>query len=232
MNGSYRNIEAVHKEAEENAADCAKEVKGVVSQAQRKRASLMDNRKMLYAYSSKHRVLHDRDCPKVRGISDKHFRMTSEFLKGMSLCAECQNRIYIRHGIGDDWRRIADYERFFNRMELQTQDLFSLFIGNDARVKWIDFNTLEVRVHHDTWRVVQRGEQVELWHNNYWRLENHERSMERKFHLQSSCVLKRAWQLFRDVCTYSYEKFHAQEEAVDGGKCDGGTVSFSCDDDK
>ena len=206
LNGKADDTEVLGNRQDEKSCSGLKSSNNDVSLARRQRASLLDNRSMLYAFSTKHRVLHDRDCPKVSGISDEHFRMSSEFVKGMRLCPECQNRIYIRHGIGDDWRRISDYERFFNRMELQEKDLYSFFIGNNAHVKWIDFNTLEAQVHHDTWRVIQNGERVELWHNNYWRLEDSGRSMERDFHLQSTCVLRCAWMLFRDMCTYSYEK--------------------------
>ena len=151
-----------------------------VSHARRRRDSLMDNYRMLYAYSKMDRVLHDRDCPYVKEIPDKSFRMADDFVRGMTLCPLCMQRGLIRHGVGDDRRRLADYERFFGRIGLSESELYSLMIVHKAQLKWINKDMMQIRVNEDTWRVLFKGERVELWHNNYSRLEDFSRSMERE----------------------------------------------------
>lgn len=150
----------------------------------RRRASLMDNQNMLYAYSSRMRVSHDRDCIHVADIPDGEFQMLSEVPRGMKMCPVCYRVALIRSGIGADRRRMQAYERFFEHVDASNADLYRLVIKHKARLKWINNNVMQIKVHEDTWRVIRVGQGIELWHNNYIRLEDDSRHFRAGFHRQ------------------------------------------------
>lgn len=206
LNANNGQNSCVSTPANEQVEDVAVNPKSVVSDARRRRDSLMDNPRMLYAYSKKKKLLHDRECAHVKCITDEEFCMYDDFVYGIELCPDCVNRLLIRHGIGDDGRRIVEYERFFQRLGFSETELFLLMIVHNAKLKWIDKDKMQVQVRHDTWRVICRLDEVELWHNNYSCADGSNRNIERNFHFHTSCKLSRALTLFWMITSYSYEQ--------------------------
>ncbi len=209
------NDEKVHIASEKQGVDAAT----------RCRASLLDNPKMLYAYSNKSRVLHDRDCSKLAEISDAHFRMVSEFPVDMKVCSECYRRAIIRRGVGDDRKRIPAYERFFNKVRVSDSYLYDLMIKNKALVKLIDNNVMEITVREDTWQFVCGSTGYELWHNNYICLKDGSRYFTKGFHRQTVFGGYTAHNILRVILTYrcdihksktktKLDKRHAHEELL------------------
>lgn len=188
-----------------------KEVKSV-DLAFRHRASLMDNPKMLYAYSSKSQVLHDRDCFRVVEIADVDFRMLTEFRVDMKTCPMCYRRAMIRSGVGDDRRRMDAYERFFNQVGVSNRDLYTLLIENKARLKWINNDVMQLRVHEDSWQIRRDKDGLELWHNNYIRLEDMSRHFKEGFHRQTDLGNNSVHNIIRVILSYDYGVHMAQKE--------------------
>lgn len=177
----------------------------VVDIAKRKRSSLIDNPKMLYAYSSKYKVLHDRDCPYVKDISDKEFCMSSMFIKDMRHCSACYRKSLIRNGVGDDRRRMVAYERFFNQLKVSNKDLYLLLIEHEAKLKWINNDIMQVHLKDDTWRIIRSAGQLELWHNNYICMDDLTRHFTDKFHKQNFCDFPTFHTLLMLMLNYSWE---------------------------
>lgn len=192
-----------------------------ISLAQRKRSSLMDNPKMLYAYSVINRVLHDRNCDLVKDIPNEEFRMSSTFVKRMRICSHCKRNVFIRNGIGDDHRRFQAYLRFFNQLEVSDDELYILIIENGAKLKWISNDVMQIHIKDDTWRVIRTAQGLELWHNNYIRLEDYSRHFIDRFHCQASCELTNFSFLLRIILSYSWdnhiEAFEKSKDAECGG---------------
>lgn len=184
----------------------------VVDMFKRKRSSLMDNPKMLYAYSTHNRVLHDRDCQYVKDISDKHFRMSPVFVKNMRHCGACYRKSLIRNGVGDDRRRMVAYERFFNQLEVSNRDLYMLLIEHEAKLKWINNDVMQIHHKDDTWRIIRGACGLELWHNNYICLKDYTRHFTDGFHKQNVCESPTFHTLLLLMLNYSWECHVAQRE--------------------
>ena len=189
--------------------------KEAVSLVKPYRARLLDNPRMLYAYSSATRVLHDRDCAWVPRIRNKYFNMLAEFDSDMHMCSWCYRRAVIRSGIGDDRYRIDAYVAFFNAIRVSDADLYRLIIENKAQLRLISVRVMQIKVHEDTWRIIRGDNGNELWHNNYVVLEDYSRQFTKKFHRQF-LFGKSGRTLFNYILSYSWDD---HVEKIAGVEC-------------
>lgn len=175
-----------------------------VDQAARKRASLLDRPAMKYAYSQKEKVLHDRDCEFVAGISNENFRMKESFDTGMRFCPKCYRKGLIRSGITDDGKRIAAYVRFFGEIHASAEDLRRLLIEHRAVLRWEDRDTMDFHVKEDHWKIVHDRNGYRLLHNNYIVLEDYTRHFTQGFHEQYIYGKKCFHTFVCIMCDYSW----------------------------
>lgn len=178
----------------------------VVATASRRRASLMDDTKMLYAFSKKSQLFHDRDCEYVKRISDENFCMVGEFDTDKPWCPCCYRKALIRSSIGDDRRRIGAYERFFNRLNVSNRELKILLIENKAKMKWINNDVVQFSVKEDNWQVVCGPDGLELWHNNYISLDDCSRHFTKGFHRQNVYGPQTFYNFMNIMVSYSFKK--------------------------
>lgn len=197
-----------------------------VSSDKRRKASLMDNPRMLYAYSIKARTLHDRDCMRLGEIPNSEFQMLSEFDDGMNTCPWCYRRALIRSGVGDDRRHISAFERFFGEGHVLNAELYVLMIENKAQLKWISGNVVQIKVREDTWQISRTPEGYRLWHNNYIRTDDGARYFTNGFHPQTThCWDSLSKLLIEWVVSYSWEK-HVEKCAP--AECSEALVGDDC----
>lgn len=176
-----------------------------ISDYQRKRASLLGNSKMRYAYSDVIGVLHDRDCELVKDIKDKHFKMSADLNPEMELCSRCYRKALIRSGIGDDSKRINAYVNFFNRMNASDACLRVLFMEHGAKIYGIDIDHIYLKVHDDRWILRCTDEQIQLFHNSYEIIGDYERLFKNDFHLQRISGEATFPNFVRAMCFYSWK---------------------------
>lgn len=156
----------------------------VVSEAKRKRDSLMHDPQMRYIHSKKSKVFHDRDCPNAESIPDEHFRMCREFPVNRKPCKQCYRKALIRAGLTEDFKRIGAYERVFDLLGAETQDLHTLLIKNGAVLYGAGSDYVCIRLREDRWIIRARQSACELYHNNYTISQGYERIFIKGFHLQ------------------------------------------------
>lgn len=156
----------------------------IVDNARRRRFSKMDNPKMKYAYSTISGVLHDRDCPLVKKVRDEFFEMTENYETEMQTCKCCYTIALIRNGTDDGSKHINTYSRFFNKVGATQHDLYKLFIENNAKLKWINANTVQLKVNDDSWQIAFIDGENHLYHNNYIYLKDNTRHFDGGFHKQ------------------------------------------------
>ena len=147
-----------------------------VSQAKRRRDSLMGNRLMRYAYSSIENRIHDRDCAEVSKIPDREFEMLTEYRVDMKHCWLCGRRAIVRAGVScEDAKHMDAYMNLLQRFGAITGDLYTLIIVNHAQLFQIKQDSVCIRCKDDTWML--RGEQtsLSLYHNNYEIQQNYDR---------------------------------------------------------
>lgn len=163
----------------------ARENVDVVSPAARKRASLMSNPRMRYAYSQLDDTIHDRECKVVKTIADEDFRMTHDFDPERTTCRHCQRKAIIRSAISDDGKYINAYVGIFTRMSASTADLKELIIDNNAQLSGIDKDRVTIKVHDDRWMILFDNKTPLLFHNNYSVNEDYQRIFTEGYHRQT-----------------------------------------------
>lgn len=191
--------------AKEEKAQAAPEKRQEVSEYQRKRASLLSNPRMRYAFSDCAMILHDRDCELVRHISDKHFRMRSDWTADIKHCPECFRKAIIRSGIGDDGKRISAYENLLGRMKASNNSLRMLIIDHGAQLYGIEVDRVYLKVHDDRWMLRCDSDGLFLFHNNYEIIGDYQRLFKNGFHLQTVNCEANFPNFVKTMCYYSWK---------------------------
>jgi hypothetical protein len=206
--------EVKNEDITSNAEDVAIDKSGdVVNPEKRRRASLMDNPKMLYAYSDKDMILHDRDCSCIKEIPDNEFYMLSKYDFNMNRCPLCYRKAIIRSGIGDDARRIGAYVRFFDRVDASNRDLALLLVNRKGKATWINNDIMEIFVNDDSWQIVCSDDKFELHHNNYIKLEDGSRHFTNGFHKQVVYGQQTFHNFLNLILSYSWHRHLENAEA-------------------
>lgn len=190
-----------------------------VSEARRRRSSLMDKREMKYAFSRADGILHDRDCPLVKRIEDSDFAMQSEFSQDKTLCRRCYRKAMIRSAVHlDDTKKIDAYLSFFNRIHASNDALFELLIENDAKLSDIQLDSVTVRVNEDRWmiRMIDQ-DRLHLLHNDY-ETEDNTRYFDKAYHLQKDGSIYSFRHFVFLMCHYSWEEHKAAKEKAEAAK--------------
>lgn len=177
-----------------------------ISPETRKRASLMSNPRMRYAYSQIDNTIHDRDCEVLKTIKDKDFRMLANFDTSRPICRHCYRKAIIRSGIGDDHKFINAYVRIFDRLKATVADLNELIIDHGARLSAIDIDRVVIKVHDDRWMVCFVNNKPLLYHNNYSVLENYQRLFNVGYHVQNDGGVHTFHNFTRMMLSYSWDE--------------------------
>lgn len=157
-----------------------------VSDARRRRTSLMDKRDLRIVFSRIDKIQHDRTCSLVKKISDDDFDMQSRFSTEMPYCPVCYRKALIRNAIHvDDMKMVDAYFNFFNRIRAHKNELRRLLINHNAQLSNIQRDSVTIKVNEDSW-LIRRTEQGELLllHNNYEVIDESTRRFKEGFHLQ------------------------------------------------
>ena len=177
-----------------------------VSPEARKRASLLSNPRMRYAYSQIDNTIHDRDCEALKTIRDKDFRMLADFDVNRPICKQCYRKSIIRSGIGDDAKHINAYVHLFDRLKATVADLKELIIDNGARLSAIDIDRVVIKVHDDRWMICFVNNKPLLYHNNYSVLDNYQRLFNVGYHVQNDGGIHTFHNFTRMMLSYSWSE--------------------------
>lgn len=189
------------------------QVQAVVSPAARKRASLMSDPKMRYAYSILDNTLHDRDCEALKAIRDEDFRMLADFDADRPVCHRCYRRAVIRSGIGDDVKHINAYVHILDRLQATTKDLRELILMHGARLSSIATDRVVIKVHDDRWMICFLKDTPLLYHNNYTVTEDLRRFFDAGYHIQNDGGIRTFHSFARIMTSYSWEAHVARLKA-------------------
>ena len=177
-----------------------------ISPDTRRRASLLSNPRMRYAYSQIDNTIHDRECDVLKTIKDQDFRMLSDFDTNRPICRHCYRKAIVRSGIGDDAKLINAYVRIFDRLKATVTDLKELIIENGARLSAIDIDRVVIKVHDDRWMICFVNNKPLLYHNNYSVLDNYQRLFSVGYHLQNDGGVHTFHNFARMMLSYSWDE--------------------------
>ena len=177
-----------------------------ISPETRRRASLLSNPRMRYAYSQVDNIIHDRECEVLKTIQDKDFRMLTDFDTSRPICRHCYRKAVVRSGIGDDAKLINAYVRIFDRLKATVTDLKELIIDNGAKLSAIDLDRVVIKVHDDRWMICFVNNKPLLYHNNYSVLDDYQRLFNVGYHLQNDGGVHTFHNFVRMMVSYSWEE--------------------------
>lgn len=161
-----------------------------VSAAQRRRASLLDNRNMKFIYSKSTGKAHDRDCPLAACIEDDDFAMLPNFPKPVHFCHQCYRKALIREALAPGNRKWIDLcVHIFQTMNATTYDLQKLVLDHHGQLYKVEQDRVYLQVNEDRWYLQPCEKGCLLYHNNYTHLENDQRLIAGTFHLQYKNVI-------------------------------------------
>ncbi|MBO5523119.1 MAG: hypothetical protein J5986_05515 [Roseburia sp.] len=157
-----------------------------VQKLQSRRASAMDNKKLVYVYSDGKMLFHDKSCPLVKEISDTDFRACAELPENALLCEECRERMYIRRACGEDFKRYNAYHHFFRKGHVNIRIIQELVGDYQGKIHLEGIDTLRVICGEDTWKIrIDDAGKITLLHNNYVMVNDEERYILSEFHNQN-----------------------------------------------
>ena len=164
------------------------------------RRQLLKDPNNKFVCSTRHKLLHDRDCFHISEISDEHFRMLSKFPADMRCCTDCYRRALLRAGLDlDAARQMITYENTLLRLGASNQTLRTLTVENGAKFCGVGIDKVRLRVHDDTWEIRKDGDVLLLYHNNYTIADDYERCFDGGFHLQRSSVGDNSFYYFTTI---------------------------------
>lgn len=184
-----------------------------VSQAARKRAGKLSDPRNGYVYSTKERIIHDRTCKRVSGISDDCFEMSKKLVPGMPMCNLCRRKAWIRLGMGDDTKYIDAYDRFFREAYVSNDLLQRLFVDNDVKVKIQDLTHMTFDVNGEKWMWEKVGSKVILYHNSYDISDTGTRVVKKFFHKQKETPISARNAIHR-MLGYKWDSSHRSNDSL------------------
>ena len=186
-----------------------------------RKQSMLDNLDNRYFYGSHEEVYHDKECECVRAIAPDGF-MASEFIpEGRVPCQKCRRKILLRELCSPYNKAIPIVDAYMSNFGISDRQLekyayvykFKLWIGAN--------NELMLKCREDTWFIKGfKNRHLVLWHNNYSRINEHERLITEGFHKQGV----EGWQLFpilEYINSYEFEKHNNVEKSTDIAEVNG-----------
>ena len=133
-------------------------------------------------------VIHDKQCEKLRGVSNDFIKFISSYHDHYKICSICAVRACIRAG-AEDFENFEKYVEFYNSHGIFGKAIRKMYINNKCTTK-LDTGVLTIRNREDTWKIVDLGKtnQVKLLHNSYTINSKCERIFNGNFHVQSERI--------------------------------------------
>ncbi len=179
-----------------------------------RRQSMMDNRDMIFCYSKQGGYVHDKYCPDIKEISDEDFMASTEYPKGVSRCPHCRLMMVLREACKPQTKQIPALFALFRRRSVGYKQLKRLILEKGFKFYLNSPDELAVVTREDRWLVrFLNGKKLSLWHNNYIKISDTERSITEGYHKQGDF-----WKSLKVVLgyidRYSWEKIHVENASA------------------
>lgn len=181
-----------------------------------RKQSLLDKREMVYFYGENDECAHDKSCEQVKRIPPALFCASSELPEGMKMCPNCERKLLFRKACYPNVKETAVCNAFFCRNHVELKILRKLILDSGAGIHAISKDELIVTVHEDTWKIKEVNGKMELWHNNYEKLNETERYITEGFHKQKM-KQKNLRYVLGYIDNYTWEK-HLQGHGIKTGQ--------------
>lgn len=188
-----------------------------------RRQSMMDNRELIFCYSQQGGYVHDKYCPDIKEISDEDFMASAVYPVGLAKCPHCRLMMVLREACKPKTKQIPALFALFRGRSVGYKQLKKLICEKGYRFYLNTPDELTVETKEDRWFVkFHKNRKLSLWHNNYTKVSDTERSIIEGFHKQ--CDFRKSLKVVLEYIEgYSWERIHvvgagALEESADNNK--------------
>lgn len=184
-----------------------------VTPEERRKQRLIDNPKMLFFYTENSRCFHDRECKEVRKLLPGKFEASNVIPENREFCSMCKKKLLLRLACYPNTKQIAMCTGIFQKYHVGTRKIEHYVMDAGMRFHATDFSALRVESGEDRWII--KGidtNHLELWHNNYIKINSRERHFTEGFHEQN-VESTNLTSLLNFIESYSWEK-HLELESI------------------
>ncbi|MFI3172783.1 MAG: hypothetical protein R3Y58_10545 [Eubacteriales bacterium] len=152
----------------------------VISQEEIRKTALkqhvLENQKNLFFFEKDGGMLHDKDCATLKEIEGGNLVGSEEFPVGKEYCPYCMRRLLVRVGCAPHAKNVPLSNKFFDQYNVKTSQLRRFIMENKFHFYCENLNEMKIKGVEDCWKViVLPSGKLELWHNNYMRVNATER---------------------------------------------------------
>lgn len=154
-----------------------------------RKQSMLDNLNMNYYYAEHGKYYHDRECEEIKHILPGEFCASSEIPKGKEICPKCRRKVYFRKACAPNVKQMVVCDRFFQNHQVSLNKIRHCVMEAGMKFHAVTLEELTIQYREDTWIVKAEENQEEnqglqLWHNNYVKINETERYITDGFHNQ------------------------------------------------
>lgn len=179
----------------------------------RRRDSILENSKLIFIHSKANYTVHDKSCKLLKDIPDEYILGSSSMPKDHIVCEECSKKLYLRMMIGQDGKRIDNYQSFLDRAGADYEIIRRFANVYKAELYLENHNILRISCNMDSWQIIidNSGAFRQLRHNNYFMTDNGTRYITGAYHAQKG-EFSNINEAFNYICTYSFEAHLADDQ--------------------
>lgn len=173
---------------------------------------ILEKQNNLFFYEKDGETVHDKDCAELNEIEGGNLVGSEEFPVGKEYCTQCMRRLLVRVGCAPHAKNIPLSNRFFDQNNVKTSQLRRLVMENKFHFYCENPNEMKINGAEDSWKIIVRSSgKLELWHNNYMRVNAKERYITEGYHDQNLRYAKLGY-ILNYIMGYSWEKHLEAEE--------------------
>lgn len=181
----------------------------IVSEAEKRKQSLLDNHAYAYFYEEGATRFHDRSCSLLHDISGDKLSGLTEYPSGIPSCKQCRYIALVRKGCSPHVRHISTVMHILQKANLSYEILREYVLKLGMKFEAPTPDELYVSLKEDKWLIkIGNGKKHALWHNNYRVIDDKTRIMIGGFHDQmfSSSING----ILRHITMYDWSAIHVK----------------------
>ncbi len=186
----------------------------IVSEAERRKQSLLDNHAYSYFYEEDVRRFHDRSCSLLHDISGEKLSGLTEYPSDLPCCRRCRYAALVREGCSPHVRHISTVMHILQKASIPYDTLKEYVLELGMKFDAPTPDELYVSLKEDKWIIrMGTGKKHALWHNNYRMIDDKTRIMIGGFHDQDFSSTVKG--ILKYITMYDWSAIHVKPEQTE-----------------
>ena len=157
----------------------------IVSEAEKRKQSLLDNHAYSYFFEAGNTRFHDRSCALLADIPVDKLTGLTEYPRNLPSCKQCRYAALVREACSPHVRQMPNVMGLLRAGHISSDRLKEYVLDLGMKFEAPTADELQVAVKEDKWIIKKLSQKkFELWHNNYRMIDNETRIMVDGYHNQ------------------------------------------------